>query len=110
MGDLEFHSALGFGYDALADAFNASFEAYAVTMKFEPAALEWRARAETWDLGSSFIARRGSETAGALFISRRGTSARVAAMGVTVPHRRTGVGRAMMDRAMKDSRARGDTR
>jgi ribosomal protein S18 acetylase RimI-like enzyme len=108
--NLELRSALHFGFDALAEAFNASFEGYFVTMKFDAASLESRTRAETWDLGSSFIARRGSETAGVLFISRRGRSARVAGMGVTAPHRRTGVGRALMDRCIADSRARGDTR
>ena len=106
----ELRSALRFDYGALAEAFNAAFEGYFVTMKFDAASLESRARGETWDLGQSLIAFRGSEIAGVLFISRRGRSARVAGMGVTAAHRRTGVGRALMERCMADSRARGDVR
>lgn len=108
MSDLAFRAAIDFDYATLADAFNRSFAGYAVSFQFDARALEMRARPECWDLASSFLAFRDSELAGVLFVSRRGRSSRVAAMGVTSKARRGGVGRAMMERCIAESRERGD--
>jgi GNAT superfamily N-acetyltransferase len=108
-GELQFRAAIDFDYASLADAFNRSFEGYAVSFQFDSRALEQRARPENWDLAASFLAYRDDVLAGVLFTSRRGRSCRVAAMGVTTGARRGGVGRAMMERAIAEARQRGDT-
>jgi GNAT superfamily N-acetyltransferase len=108
MSDLVFRPAIDFDYAILADAFNRSFEGYAVSFHFDARALEQRARPECWDLASSFLGFHGDELAGVLFTARRSGTCRVAAMGVTAPARGHGVGRAMMRHCIAEARQRGD--
>ncbi len=109
MHELSFRPAIDFDYAYLADAFNRSFEGYVVAFNFDARALEQRARAECWDLASSFLAFRGDQLGGILFTSRRGQSCRVAAMGVSKDARGQHVGRAMMLHCIAEARQRGDT-
>ena len=108
MNGLTFRPAIDFDYAHLADAFNRSFEGYAVNFQFDDRALEQRARPESWDLAASFLSFRGEQLGGLLFAARRGRTCRVAAMGVTAPMRGQGLGRAMMQQCIAAARERGD--
>ena len=108
MSKLAFQAAIDFDYAYLADAFNRSFEGYAVSFQFDARALEQRARPESWDLATSFVSIREGQLAGILCTARRGRSCRVAAMGVTVNARGQGVGRAMMRHCISEAQQRGD--
>jgi ribosomal protein S18 acetylase RimI-like enzyme len=109
MNGLIFHPAIEFDYAFLAEAFNRSFEGYAVPFQFDARALEQRARPESWDLATSFVSLRDGQLAGILCTARRGASCRVAAMGVTASVRGQGVGRAMMRHCVAEAQQRGDT-
>lgn len=106
--DLEFRPAIEFDYTFLADVFMRGFENYIVRMFFDAASLELRARAESWDLSTSFVAYHEGEFAGILFAARRGWSTRVAAMGVAATRRGRRVGNAMLSHCIAQARDRAD--
>lgn len=106
--ELEFRPAIEFGYAYLADAFTRGFEKYVVPMHADAAMLELRARSESWDLNTSFVAFHANEFAGILCTARRGWCTRVAAMGVALPMRGRHIGQAMMRHCVAQARKRGD--
>lgn len=107
-GDLEFRPAIEFDYAFLADAFTRGFENYIVPMYADATLLEARARPESWDLSTSFVAFSEGALGGVLFNARRGWTTRVAAMGVTMGCRGRGVGRSMMQHAIARACERGE--
>lgn len=108
MNALTFRAAIEFDYAFLAAAFSCAFEGYDIPMQVDARGLEVRARPDSWDLATSFIAFDDDKVAGILCTARRGWTTRVAAMGVAATCRGNGVGRAMMQRCVAEARQRGD--
>jgi GNAT superfamily N-acetyltransferase len=94
----------------LADLFTAGFAGYVIPFRMTPAALAERVAAEDVDLEASRVLRRGQEHVGLALVARRGWVSRVAAMGVRLEARGSGVGQALLARLLDDARARGDRR
>jgi ribosomal protein S18 acetylase RimI-like enzyme len=103
-----FHSLADLSCNQISDLLNRAFEGYIVPIRFEPAMVAAMVRTEAIDLVSSLRARIGERDAGIALIARRGTVCRVAGMAVTPAARRKRVGRALMERVIADSRARGE--
>jgi ribosomal protein S18 acetylase RimI-like enzyme len=103
-----FIAAAELPYAELAALFERSFEAYVVPMRATPTGTEARNRIEHVDLFASQIALHGAVPVGLALIARRGRRSRVAAMGVVVEARGSGIARALLDRVIGDARARGD--
>jgi len=93
---------------ALARLFERTFAEYVVPVRATPAALEARNRLESVDLYASRVALVDGEPVALALIARRGWRSRIAAMGVTVAHRGTGVAHALLARVIADARDRGD--
>ena len=66
MSELTFRAAIELDNAFIAAAFNRSFEGYIVAMQFDARTLEMRARTETCDFDTSFIAFRDDDVAGIL--------------------------------------------
>jgi len=103
-----FMPAADLAYPELAKLFERSFENYVVPMRATPSGTEARNRIEHVDLFASQIALHGAEPVALALIARRGRRSRLAAMGVVVRARGSGVARALLDRLILDGRARGD--
>jgi GNAT superfamily N-acetyltransferase len=103
-----FESAGELAYPDLAQLLGRAFAGYVVPMQPTPAAMEARNRIEHVDLFASQVARRAGAPLGLALIARRGRRCRVAAMGVVVEARGTGVARALLERVIGDARDRGD--
>ena len=95
-------------YGALAPLFERSFADYVVPMRATPSGTEVRNRIEHVDLFASKIALHGAAPVALALIARRGRHSRVAAMGVVVEARGSGVARALLDHVIAEARARGD--
>lgn len=101
-------SALDLSLDQLAEALTACFEDYVMPARFSGSMVSSMMASDGYDLAASILARDEEGVIGATMISRRGTTARVAAMGVAKRARRQGVGRTMMEEAIRAARARGE--
>jgi GNAT superfamily N-acetyltransferase len=95
-------------YAELATLFERTFEGYIVPMRATPSGTEARNRCEHVDLFASQIALHGTTPVALALIARRGRRCRVAAMGVVVEARGSGVARALLDKVVDDARLRGD--
>ena len=91
-------------------AFNAGFAGYLVPILQTPAQFDARFRAEHGDPFASTLYCDADEPVAILMISRRGCTSRVAAMGIAPQMRGTGLGLQMIERAVTEAGARGDTR
>jgi ribosomal protein S18 acetylase RimI-like enzyme len=105
---LELRPALERSADELAGIFARAFEGYFVPIPDDPAAFERRVAGEAIDLAASRLALVDGEVAGLILVARRGDVSRIAGLGVNVPWRRHGIGRALSVAAADDARARGD--
>jgi GNAT superfamily N-acetyltransferase len=103
-----FVAAAELPYRELAQLFERSFEDYVVPMRATPSGTEARNRIEHVDLFASKIALHGAAPVALALIARRGRRSRVAAMGVVVEARGSGVARALLDHVIDEARARGD--
>jgi len=103
-----FVAAAELPYGELAKLFERSFEDYVVPMRATPSGTEARNRIEHVDLFASKLALHGAAPVALALIARRGRLSRLAAMGVVVGARGSGVARALLDHVIVEARARGD--
>ncbi|MFZ4507385.1 MAG: GNAT family N-acetyltransferase [Fimbriimonas sp.] len=108
MASLDFRPAISFGYEELAGLFTRGFEGYFVPIVLDAALVELIFRTEAVDLSQSLVALRGTEPVGMMTVARRGRTSRVQSMSVVKEARRSGVGRALIERGIQDARARCD--
>jgi len=105
---METTQPLDLSLEQLAEAMTHCFEGYVMPAHFTAPMAATMIRVDAIDLASSLIAREGDEIIGAALISRRGRVCRVAAMAVAMSARRTGVGKAILTRAIEEARGRGE--
>jgi ribosomal protein S18 acetylase RimI-like enzyme len=103
-----FIAAAELPYAQLAPLFERTFADYLVPPRASPSAMEARNRIEDVDLFASQIALLGAAPVALALVARRGRRSRIAAMGVVVEARGSGVARALLDKLIDDARARGD--
>jgi len=103
-----FVAAAELPYSDLAPLFERAFANYLVPVRATPAAMEVRNRVEHVDLFASQVALAGGAPVALALIARRGRRSRVAAMGVVLEARGSGVAQALLDKIIGDARARGD--
>jgi GNAT superfamily N-acetyltransferase len=97
--------------EALCDAFNAAFANYVVTFPTLDVAA-WRATVgrQGCDLTLSLAACEASRVMAFALVTPRGAKiTRIATMGARPEARGTGIAGALLDRALSEARARGDT-
>lgn len=93
-----------------ASAMERCFEGYVVPMRVPAEGWERRFRAEHLDAFASRIYRRGDRAAAVCFVTRRGWTSRIGGMGVAAEERGRGLGRRVMEDAVRGARERGDRR
>jgi len=103
-----FVAAAELAYADLAKLFERTFADYVVPMRATPRAMEARNRVEDVDLFASQIAMHGADPVALALVARRGRRSRIAAMGVVVEARGSGIARALLDKVTGDARSRGD--
>lgn len=108
MSRLALEPAVRFELRELAEILTSSFEQYFVPISFTPASLATRIRIDGIDLGTSRVLTRDGSPVGCVLLAHRGWTTRVAAMGVTLGARGTGVGRFAMQRLIDEARERAD--
>jgi ribosomal protein S18 acetylase RimI-like enzyme len=91
-----------------AAALTRSFEGYIVPLQFTAQAFERRFRGEHVDPFASKVYSRDGAVAGVILISRRGWTSRVSAMGLAPEARGQGLGRWVMEEAIREARERGE--
>ncbi|HVS00562.1 MAG TPA: GNAT family N-acetyltransferase [Thermoanaerobaculia bacterium] len=91
-----------------AAAITRSFEGYFVPLQFTPQAFERRFRGEHLDPFASKVYLRDGEVAGVLLVSRRGWTSRISAMGLVPESRGQGLGKWVMEEAIREARERGE--
>lgn len=96
--------------DAAADAMVRSFQDYLVPVAMDGVAFERRFGAENLDGHLSEAYLDGDELVGICLVTRRGGAARIGAFGCTPAYRGRGIGRALMERAMRHIEAAGARR
>lgn len=93
----------------VAYALTRSFEGYLLgRVNISAGAYESRFRAEDLDPFASRVYLLSGELAGILLVTRRGWTSRIAGMGVVPKMRGRGLGRRIMQGAIRDARKRGD--
>ncbi len=103
-----FIAAAELPYSDLAPLFERAFANYLVPIRATPSTMEARNRIEHVDLFASQIALHGAAPVALALIARRGRRSRVAAMGVVLEARGSGVAQALLDKVIGDARDRGD--
>jgi len=106
----EIRTALGFSTAQLARALNRGFEGYVVPLRVTPAVFDERFRQVGLARDRSLVAVQRGVPVGVQLMAARGWTSYVAAMGVAPALRGSGLARRMMERAIADSRARGERR
>lgn len=104
----EFPSVIEFGLESAADILTRGFADYLVKIAASPAMLLGMVRADSVDLAASRIVLQDGRPAGAALLARRGWTCRLAGMCVLPAERRTGAGRALLDRLCADAVERGE--
>src|SRR5215831_9509993 len=110
MSEFDPCSLVLFSARELATILAAGFEDYLIPVRFDPAAVARRIASEAIDAEASQVYFRGGRTVGIILVARRGWTSRIAAMGVNLAVRKGGLGRQMLDDALKAARERGDRR
>lgn len=108
--DLNFRDLTDRSDEELAELFNRGFENYFVDFKFDANTYRERTRVEGVDPRRSRIVERDGVPCGIAWIVPRKTQSRLAAMGIVVEARRTGVGRALLHALLSESEAAGEER
>ncbi|MBA2712332.1 MAG: GNAT family N-acetyltransferase [Rubrobacteraceae bacterium] len=92
----------------VADALTRSFEGYVMPVNVDAQGYEHRFRPENVDPFASYVYFRESRPVALILIARRGWTSRVAAMAVVPEVRGSGVGKRIIQRAVREAIARGD--
>lgn len=92
----------------LADLMTRSFEGYPVPISINETALHTMIRRDGIDLTASRVMMKDDEAVGIAFIARRGWTSRLAAMGIAVNARHSGLGTWAMERLLEEARGRGE--
>lgn len=108
--NLSTQSTLSYAWDEVAQLMTSSFAEYFVAIQMTPSSLAGMCVIEGIDLRYSRVALRGDEPVALGLIARRGWTCRLAAMGVVVAARRSGVGRALLSTLVEEAGVRGERR
>ena len=92
----------------VADAFTRSFEGYVMPVNVSAQGYERRFRPENLDPFASRVYFREARPVAVLLVARRGWTSRIAAMAVAPEVRGRGVGRRIMQGAIREAASRGD--
>jgi ribosomal protein S18 acetylase RimI-like enzyme len=92
----------------VADALTRSFEGYVMPVNVSAQGYERRFRPENVDPFASWVYFRETRPVAVLLVARRGWTSRIAAMAVAPEMRRSGVGRKIMEGAIRDAVSRED--
>ena len=107
---VELTHALDFSPKSLAQGMNHCFEDYVIPMEISEQALAGMLRMYSVDLLNSILAIDQGEIVGVLLLGRRGDVSRVGAMAVAKAHRGQGLGHRILEKAIEDSEARGESK
>jgi ribosomal protein S18 acetylase RimI-like enzyme len=91
-----------------ASAFNASYSGYVIPVHVSAQDLCRRAQSESVDRKQSYVVFESESPVGIVLIARRGMTSRIAALGVAPERRHSGLGRAMLARALAEATERED--
>lgn len=108
MSSLSLKPAHEYSTSFLADLMTRSFEAYFVPINITDTVLLTMLRRDGIDLTASRVLMKDGEPVGLAMIARRGWTSRLAAMGITVNARGSGVGTWAMAQLVAEARERGD--
>ncbi len=108
MSSLSLKPAHEYSTSFLADLMTRSFEAYFVPINITDTVLLTMLRRDGIDLTASRVLMKDGEPVGLAMIARRGWTNRLAAMGITVNARGSGVGTWAMAQLVAEARERGD--
>lgn len=92
----------------VADALTSSFEGYVMPVNVSARGYERRFRPEDVDPFSSYVYFRDATPVAVILVARRGWTSRVAAMAVASEARGRGVGKWIMQGAIREAASRGD--
>jgi ribosomal protein S18 acetylase RimI-like enzyme len=92
----------------VADALTRSFEGYVMPVKVSAQGYESRFRPESLDPFASRVYFREAVPVAVILVARRGWTSRIAAMAVAPEVRGRGVGKQIMQGAIRDAASRGD--
>src|SRR5215213_1723963 len=92
----------------VADALTRSFEGYVMPVDVSAQAYERRFRPESLDPFASRVYSREARPVAVLLVARRGWTSRIAAMAVAPEVRGKGVGKQIMQGAIREAVSRGD--
>ncbi|MGO2437037.1 GNAT family N-acetyltransferase [Serratia sp. BW106] len=104
----EYHSALRYSSDELAQILCHCFENYIVRFVIDGDTFARRFGAEDLSLNDSIIVTHQQQPVALALISRRGLHSRVSALSIRPEMRGKGLGKALMQRIVADARERGD--
>ncbi|CAI1143436.1 GNAT family N-acetyltransferase [Serratia quinivorans] len=104
----EYHSALRYSSDQLAQILCHCFENYIVRFVIDGDTFARRFGAEDLSLNDSIIVTHQQQPVALALISRRGLHSRVAALSIRPEMRGKGLGKALMQRIVAEARERGD--
>jgi ribosomal protein S18 acetylase RimI-like enzyme len=96
------------GWPEASAAFNACYAGYLLPVQLQPNELRDRVSAESIGTDLSHVVFSEGAPVGVVLVARRGRAARLAALGVAPDRRRSGLGRAMLARAMGEAALRQD--
>jgi len=106
----EFRTALPYSSMQLAQILSHCFENYIVPFVIDGETFSSRFAAEDLSLNNSIIVTHQQHPVAMALIARRGQHSRVAALSIRPEMRGKGLGKALMQRIIKDASARGDRR
>jgi GNAT superfamily N-acetyltransferase len=92
------------------EALTRAFEGYVVPIRFTVPSQERRFRAENMDPFASRVYFDGESPVAVVLVTRRGWQCRIGAMGLAREARGRGLGRRVMEDAVREARERGDRR
>lgn len=105
---IHFVSATDFGLEATADVLARGFADYLVKIPASATMLLQMVRADSVELAASRVALRNGVAVGVALVARRGWTCRLAGMALVPEARRSGVGRALVQRLLEEAKARGE--
>lgn len=108
--ELSIKPALEYPWDEIAQLMTNAFAKYLVSVQMTPSSLAGLCVSEGVDMRHSRVVLADGEPVGLGLIARRGWTSRLAAMGVVVAARRSGVGRSLLSTLVQEASARGERR
>lgn len=107
MPPVEIASAHGFDAASLAAAFTAGYQDYWFPITIDDDGFSRMTTMYDVDLAGSRVARDGTAIVGIALLARRGPEGWVGGLGIATPHRRRGIGLALMEAVIDEARAYG---